>query len=204
MVANEIFRLVSLRQSEKHRDGEGSPAASEAGTEPAGRPDPRLRHKDIVARQAVVTAAQRDDRLRELKTRHAQLSGKIRDIETVQRAVMKTSMVENREAVTRALRWSNPRSPADVATAPTERLNSLIEDRLTAPQKTLYQETLAGLGRVVDFDDLVVALDVGSYIYEANQICAEIRAIEENLSQGLPTVPGATPDELRPIVPAVG
>ncbi|MHC2297251.1 hypothetical protein [Rhizobium mongolense] len=197
MVANELFRLVSLRQSKGHRNGEG-------GTEPVERRDPRLRHRDIIARHAVVAAAQRDERLKTLKTRHAQLSANIRDVEVVQRAFMKTSMVENRAAVERALRSSNPQSPRDVAARPTERLNKLIEDRLTDPQKNLYHNVMAGLGPVIDFDDVLVGLDVNLYIDEANQICSEIRAIEENLSQGLPTVPGVTPEELRPVVSAVG
>ncbi|PLC55378.1 hypothetical protein CR155_04040 [Pollutimonas nitritireducens] len=194
MVANELFRLVSLRQSNTPDDER----------EPANRPDPRLRHRDIISRQANIVAAQRDGELKDLTTRHAQLSRKIKDIETLQRVVMKTAMVENREAVSKALRASSPRSPADVATKPNEHLNRLIQDRLTAPQKALYQETLAGLGTTVDFDDLVIALDIGAYITEANHICSEIRAIEENLSQGLPTVPGAAAGEPKPVVSAVG
>lgn len=204
MVANELFRLVSLRQSKKQRSGESGSTPSEGGSHAVEGPDPRLRHKDIIARQAVVVAAQREDRLKKLKTRHSELSAKIRDVEVVQRAVVKTAMVENRAAIGRALRASKPRSPQDVAVEPTEQLNTLIEDRLTGPQKNLYHNALAGHGAIVDFDDVLVALDVGAYIEEANQVCAEIRAIEENLSQGLPTVPGATPEDLRPIVSAVG
>jgi hypothetical protein len=204
MATNDLFRLVSLRQAKKTGDGAGEPSPDGGGTPPVGRRDPRLRHREIIARQAVVAPAQRDDRLKSLKTRHAQLVTKIRDIEAIERAVKKTAMVENRQAVQHSLESKEPRSPKDVAAKPTEHLNQLIAARLTDPQKSLYQKAVTEHGSAADFDDVLAGLDLPVFVFEANQVCSEIRAIEENLSQGLPTVPGASSDELRPIVSAVG
>lgn len=202
MVTNELFRLVSLRQSKKApRDG-GSEPESEPAPPP---PDPRLRHKDLIAGQTAVATSAREHRLKELKARHAQISTQVRDLEAVQRAVMKVTMLENMQAVGVAPRTERgAATERESAARPTEHMNELIEERLTPPQKTLYRDALNRFGTAADLDDLVGALDVGNSIGEANRVCAEIRAEEENLSEGLPTVPGAAPGHARPVVAAVG
>jgi hypothetical protein len=207
MVANELFRLVSLRQPTRHGDG-NEPVDPDTGATPPPSPppprDPRLRHRDIIAAQAKSFDVGFPERLNEMRTRHAQLSRKIVDAEAVQRVVMNTAMVRFRDSSTKVLRSALPRQPAARMALPAKQLNRLVEPRLTAPQQSLYRNAIAGLGPVVDINDVLGGLSVGTFIEDANQLCAEIRATEENLADGLPTVAGATPADLRPIVAAVG
>ena len=89
MQSNDLFRLVSLRKSK--------PSDSEGET-PSAPSDPRLRHRDRIAGQSHVETSDPAKRLDSLKARHGELRRAVRDLEAVQRVVVKTAMLgEQRE-----------------------------------------------------------------------------------------------------------
>lgn len=214
MQSNDLFRLVSLRTS-KYGGREG-PAS---GTPP----DPRLRHRERIAAQSRVDVSDRVKRLENLKARHAALRRTVSDLEAVQRAIVKTAMLREQDAPATSLRASEsgvaaaerPRAAAAEAAAfpparaiiVDEAMVGTIEKRLPERQVELLKETI---GRIpnrdrFDLDDLVHGLDVSVVLDEANRVCAQIRAIEENQSGEFPTVEGGTgPDVAPPIVSSVG
>src|SRR6516225_8093640 len=79
-MANDLFRMVSLRHS-KRSQRDGAPA-----------PDPRLRYQPLLREQANISASPRETTLQQLKKRHVELSKKVAQLETVQRAVINTYM----------------------------------------------------------------------------------------------------------------
>jgi hypothetical protein len=88
MESNDLFRLVNLRRSKTDR-GEGAAAETP--------PDPRLRHRDRIAAQSRVDIFDRATQFDSLKTRHAELRRTVRDLESVQRAVVKTAMLREQK-----------------------------------------------------------------------------------------------------------
>jgi hypothetical protein len=217
MQSNELFRLVSLRAAQT-RGREGS--ASETP------PDPRLRHRDRIAAQSRVDVSDRAKRLDSLKARHAALRRTVSDLESVQRAVVKTAMFrEQDEAPAASSRQTGlgvaAAESSGIAAAATkaaafpparavtvdETMVGTIGKRLPGRQAELLMTTIARIPNRdhFDLDDLVNGLDVSAVLEEANRVCAQIRAIEENQSGEFPTVEGGTdPDVAPPIVSSVG
>lgn len=103
MQSNDLFRLVSLRKS-KPSDSEGAPAET--------RPDPRLRHRDRITAQAHVDTSARAAQLEGLKARHSELTRTVRDLEAVQRVVVKTAMLGEQKETPAATRDPAPREAA--------------------------------------------------------------------------------------------
>jgi hypothetical protein len=204
MIANELFRLVSLRQSTRPSAAEGS---SRSGATPAGgrsrRSDPRLRHRDLIANQRDVTVAERDARLAELKTAHAALSQKVRDSEAIERAVVNVTMQEAKDVSALPRTAAARRREGEMGTA-AGRLGRAVEARLSAPQKALYRDVVKSLGDRPGFGEIITNIDISPIIDLANRYCAEIRAIEDDLADGLPTVAAGSAAELRAITPTVG
>src|SRR5919106_4080186 len=87
MAFNDLFRMVSLRHSK----------ASPGESVPASAPDPRLRHRRLLEGQAATVSSPRETRLQELKGRHAELSKKVVQLESVQRAVIDAYMLERQD-----------------------------------------------------------------------------------------------------------
>jgi hypothetical protein len=220
MESNDLFRLVSLRKS-KTKGSEG-PA-------PESTPDPRLRHRDRIAAQSHVDISERAAQLDRLKGRHAELKRAVRDLESVQRAVVKTAMLGEQKETPAAARGPAAREsaaaaarsrPAPAAGAETgaftparaitvdEAMIGTIEKRLPERQAKLLKETIAKIPNSdrFDLDDLVHGLDVSNFNFldEANRICTQIRAIEESQSGEFPTVEGESDPAAPPIVSAVG
>jgi hypothetical protein len=204
MIANELFRMVSLRQSTTGRP-QASTGSTSMPTPASGRrkPDPRIRYKELISAQRDVDAAQRDLRLAELKTKHAALGQRIRDAEAIQRAVVNVTMQDAKEVSAGPRTAATKRREKEMGTA-VGRLNRSIEQRLSAPQKALYRGAVGSLGNAPGFYEVLPHFDVGWLIDEANRYCAEIRAIEEDLADGLPTVASGTVAQLRAITPAIG
>src|SRR4030095_16867821 len=106
MQSNDLFRLVSLRRS-KTNGGEGVAAETP--------PDPRLRHRDRIAAQSHVHISDRATQLDSLKARHAELRRTVRDLELVQRAVVKTAMLGQQKETPAAPHRSAGRESAGAA-----------------------------------------------------------------------------------------
>lgn len=219
MQSNDLFRLVSLRKSKTY-GGEGAPAETP--------PEPRLRHRDRIAAQSHVDISDRATQLDSLKARHAELRRAVRDLELVQRAVVKTAMLREQKETPAAPHHAAERESAAAAersrVAPAaaaeagaftparaitvdEAMIGAIQDRLPERQAKLFKETVAKIPNRdrFDLDDLVHGLDVSVFLNEANQVCTQIRSIEESLGGEFPTVEGeAEPEAAPPIVSAVG
>lgn len=202
MADNELFRLVSLRQSRP------------ADREPTPRRDPRLRHSGTIEGQAVVAPSDWSGKLRALRDRQQAVVRKIALMESVQRAVLDTSMLERMEvAAPKAPRAEGPRTarrassaasrPVTPPMADPERFIKNVRQRLGKPAADLFHSLLAGSPGVLhrDIADLGQLLDVAGLIEEANRLCSEIHALEEGGQDGLPTVAG---DTTTPVVSAVG
>jgi hypothetical protein len=87
-MANDLFRIVSLRHSK----------ASVVESVPASAPDPRLVYRPLLEGQATVVVSPREAKLKELKDSYAELSNKVVQLETVQRAVVNAYMLEREDA----------------------------------------------------------------------------------------------------------
>lgn len=221
MQSNDLFRLVSLRKSKTD---------SSEGPAPETPPDPRLRHRDRIAEQSHVETSDRATRLDTLKARHGELRRAVRDLEAVQRAVVKTAMLGEQKETPKAppapaASRGNSAAAARVQPAPAaaaaarrafaparavivdEAMVGSIQKRLPERQAKLFENVIAMLPNRdhFDLDDLVHGLDVSVFLDEANQVCTQIRAIEESVGSGFPTAEGgAEPDSAPPIVSAVG
>lgn len=212
MQPNELFRLVSLRKS-KVKIGEPPESPT---------PDPRLRHSEWIAAQARVEASKRTVRLTKLRERHQQLSQLVEDLEAIQRAVIKTAMLEAQKKGSLVAENTEPSAGSIRRSAPTatvaldegglarsliidERLSREIESSLPDRQANLFKDAIARIGTnsVVDLADIMNGLDVYTSLDEANKICGQIQAVEDELSTNLPTV-AASNEEGGPIVAAVG
>ena len=210
-MANDLFRMVSLRHSKASRDGSPTP-----------RRDPRLRYRPILKEQAksAASASPREAKLQDLKNRHAELSKKLGQLEFVQRAVINAYMSERQQEAPktnrptrRSIETHNPtsRSVVSTSTAPTVIDNrghffKRVEKRLNKADAAVFQDVLdnappATLGNI---DDLLAVFEVGVLIDDANSLCMQIRAIEESLGEELPTVPTQPISGADPIVAAVG
>jgi hypothetical protein len=213
MQSNDLFRLVALRRSKPHGDA-GAPAETP--------PDARLRHRDRIAAQSHVDISDRTTHLDSLKARHAELRGSVRDLEAVQRVVVKTAMLgeQNGPAAEPANSAAARRSrtapaaageggrhlPARAVTVD-EAMIGTIKKRLPERQAKLLKETIAKIPNreLFDLDDLIHGLDVSVLLDEANQVCTQIRALEESLGGDFPTAQGeAEAEAAPPIVSAVG
>lgn len=212
MQPNELFRLVSLRKSTVKDDGSSERPA----------PDPRLRYGEQIAAQAHVEVSKRSARLTKLRARHQQVSQLVSDLESIQRAVIKTAMLETQKKGASAAKKSESTESSTRRAAPAatpsidedglarsliidERLGREIANSLPDRQATLFKETMARVGRdgVADLSDIMNGLDVYAFLDEANKICEQVQAVEEQLSADLPTVAAGT-QEGGPIVAAVG
>lgn len=219
MPSNDLFRLVSLRGS-KPSGREGPPA-----------PDPRLRHRDLITAEANVDPDATSVRLEALKARHAELSRTVRDLEAIQRVVIKTTMLSEQEETPKAFRDSpapetsaraaRAAAPSNLAepgraerefrparaVAITEAMVSDMRKSLAERPGKVLEQTIAKIPNrdVLDLDDLLHGLEVGAFFDEANQVCTQIRAIEESLGEAFPTAPAAQGQgQTKPIVSAVG
>jgi hypothetical protein len=205
-MANDLFRMVSLRHSKpSQRDG-------------APPPDPRLRYQPLLREQANIAASPRETTLQQLKKRHAELSKKMAQLETVQRAVINTYMATLLEQP-----HPNPTPATHAPEAPSTVSRSVavtgagfpvigdggtftnaVEKRLNTADTALFQQVIGSVPgeTLVDIADVVRLFDIGVIIVDANSVCMQIQAIEQNLGEGLPTVPIQPSTE--PVVSAVG
>lgn len=211
-MANDLFRMVSLRHSKaSQRNGVAAP-----------RRDPRSRYRPILKEQAKTAGSEppREVKLRELKVRHAELSKKLVQLESVQRAVINAYMSERQQEAPktnkptrRSIETRNPTSSSVVGTSTAltvfdnrGHFFKRVEKRLSKADAAVFQDILnnappATLGNI---DDLLGVFEVGVLIYDANSVCMQIRAIEENLCEALPTVQTEPISGADPIVAAVG
>lgn len=197
MSYNELFRMVSLRQSR--------PTTSDR----SARPDPRARHAARIAAQAVVTEPPRVHVLAELKKRRAQLSETLKLRESIQRVVVDAYVTaldvpapRTADAVARRRPTAGERHGSNLEIVP---LASTIERRLGATAASVFR---SGIGTLLndthaDLSELMEVLDTGGVVAELNALCMEIHAVEV-ATTGLPTAPGTPSTASRPLVAAVG
>jgi hypothetical protein len=216
MASNELFRMVSLRQSKRSRRPD--PSASAA--------DPRLAYEPLLEAQATATASPHEVTLRRLKDRYAELSKKTAQLEKVQLALMDTYMslaqgqplpndqpVRSRRATRRAdaarssvsslVPMSDPRS---TLIGDPGGFIARVETRLHRPEAGLLRDIIGTVTaeRPWDIGEILDLVSIGGLIVEANSLCTQIRALEEAQGDGLPTVPVEASTTARPIVAAVG
>jgi len=151
MASNDLFRMVSLRHSK----------ASPRRSGPASDPDPRLRHRRLLDGQAAMVSSPRETKLQELKGRHAELSKKVVQLESVQRAVIDAYMLERQDEPI-----PGAKSVAQVAEAPIVaarpvagaagsststiiaergRFIKRVEKRLSAAGTALFRDVISGV-----------------------------------------------------------
>jgi hypothetical protein len=86
----------------------------------------------------------------------------------------------------------------------TDAISREIEGRLPDRQANVYRTTMARVhGRAADLGDALKGLDAKVFLDEANLICTQIQALEEDLSPDFPTIT-ANAEDNDPIVSAVG
>lgn len=203
MASNELFRMVSLRQS-KSSSGSG-----------AERRDPRLRHGSRLDAQKTVEATPQTVRLQDLKLRQTALLKKYAQLEALQRLVVGEYLKEvdapptgeataaragAARARTRPLAESARRTGLELRP-----LTQKIKTRLDASALEIFKE---GLGSITgdtraDISDLVNALSTADTGGELNLLCQQIHEIEATGTL-LPTVPASTGAASAPYVAAVG
>jgi hypothetical protein len=212
---NDLFRMVSLRHSK----------ASQRNGRAASRRDPRLRYRQLLEKQAKTAASSspRESKLQELKNRHAELSKKLIQIETVQRGVISAFMSEWQKEnapilrpTQRAASSHNSNNPTPLTLEAANRALTVITDgrvfvkrvekRLTEADTALFQTVInkAPPAMLGNLEDLLTLFDVQVFVHDANRLCMQIQTIEENLGEALPTVPTQPISDADPIVAAVG
>jgi hypothetical protein len=81
-----------------------------------------------------------------------------------------------------------------------------VETRLSDAGTSLFHDLVgtAAAGAHLDLSDLMAGLNVGAVLEEANDLCTQIQAIQDDSSDGLPTVPAQSASSTDPIIAAVG
>ncbi len=206
MAFNELFRMLSLRHSKVSQDE----------TERTTAPDPRLRHRDVLEAQAVAVSSPSETRSRELRIRHNELMDRVVQLESVQRAVIDAYLLEQQEESaprpepaecdTERTTSASLTSPGATSIGDRSRFIEHVEARLSESESALFRDVMgsAPAGRIDDLADMVTLLGVDRFLHEANTLCAQIQAIQENDAEGLPTVPVESISESGPLVVAVG
>jgi hypothetical protein len=206
-MTNELFRMVGLRHSK--------PSTRERP------PDPRLQYGEILAAQATIEPSPREITLQKLKDHYNELANKAAQLEIVQRAILNAYMldwqyqpipnpgpprrdVKARSATSRAVAVLDAGSPTHFHDFNFNHFSELVKLRLNEVETGLFQDVIASAPVEVlgDISDIINLFDITRFAWQANRVCAQIQAIEENLGEGLPTVepiPGTSP-----IVAAVG
>jgi hypothetical protein len=145
--------------------------------------------------------------LKELRKRHMALSKKAEDLEALQQSVVDAYMLERQsEAAPGTQPAPDVRRSARAAAAGAgTSLIKRIEARLTKSEIAALQEAVAGVPgeSLGDLADIVKVLDVGPLRTQANRLCLQIQATEEQVDDALPTVSpdGASAESL---VAAIG
>ena len=168
----------------------------------------------------MVEPSPRDAKLQDLKNRQAELSKKVRQLETVQRAVVNAYMLDQQDKplpqARSAARGAEARGAASRSEARGDTRSNTIGDRrrfiervgtrLDDAARGLFQEVIGTTPDEMqgDLADLVNRFDIGPVIIDVNSLCMEIQAIEENLGESLPTVPVEPAPTAKPVVAAVG
>lgn len=186
-----------------------------------------MRYRSILDRQRNTEAAPSTKRAADLKARFAAVAKQIEQFEKLRLTVVDAHMsllaeepVPTTSPGERASRGSRARttstrrtstSRSSMAAAPMravdpQRFLERVEARLTDKEMGVFKNAVGNaLGASVrDFSDIFSHLDVGALIFEANSLCAQIQAIEQNLGDDLPTVRPDAEASAKPIVAAVG
>src|SRR5258707_594177 len=121
--------MVSLRHSK----------ASPRRSAPASAPDPRLRHRRLLESQAATVSSPRETKLQELKARQADLSKKVGELESVQRAVIDAYMLERQDKPTPGAKPA--RQGAEVA-GDRSRFMERVESRLSEAGTALFRDVI--------------------------------------------------------------
>jgi hypothetical protein len=183
-----------------------------------------LRYRSLLKEQAANAAltSPRETKLQDLKNRHVELSKKLVQLELVQGAVIDAYMSERQKIQEAAASRPRPTRRNAETHNPTSRSVSastalavigernhfikLVEKRLNKADAAVFKDVLnnAPPATLGNLDDLLTLFDFGSFIHDANLLCMQIQAIEENLGEALPTVPTQPVSSTNPIVAAVG
>lgn len=209
MVSNELFRMVSLRQSKRSVNGDRP-------EEP--RQDPRLRHRNIIERQAKVEASPRETMLRDLKSRYADTAAKVTQLEAVQRSVFRAYTLEQKdEAAPKStglslpgLRRSAPAAAAGALTSTSSvamsgRFAENVTAQLNEPEKAIFNDAAKTFtAHPAVLGDWLNVLGTGALVVALNNLCTQINAIEESDADALPTVTPQSDPTQEAIVASVG
>jgi hypothetical protein len=215
-MANDLFRMVSLRRSKP----------SHSDTPPSSSPDSRVRYRSILDRQHSTEAVSSTKKASDLKARFVAVSKQIEQFEKLRLTAVDAHMsllaeepVPTASAAERSApasrgrtagtptRRAPPASRARVADASTrsvdpQRFLERVEARLTDKEMGVFRNAVGASVR--DVSDLLSHLDVAMLIFEANSLCAQIQAVEQNLGDDLPTVRPDAEASSKPIIAAVG
>jgi hypothetical protein len=205
-MADEVFRLLSLRRSRK----------STSDSAPS-RPDPRLRYRPLLDAQATLAPATRDRTLADLKRRYLRTVDDVARFEAVQSAVTDAYWTAALNAsaaplndVKRQARTAAAPTPTADAPAPivvnNDRFLRDVEQRLGEKHAATFRNVVASVPRDTLDNVAVISglFEIGGLLDQGNRLCSEIQAIEEDLGDGLPTVSGDAVPVTRPIVAALG
>jgi len=200
MAFNELFRLISLRQTKASTENDFA------------HTDRRIRHSSAIRDQLMVRPPPRETLLGDLRKRQAELSERCGHFEAIQRLAMRMHLADSPTPPSITMRLtadaqntsvvSSAAAPSNVidTSALSDRVNQRLGGSALAALKT-------GIGSLandthMDTSDLLTALDPGPLYGELNRICTQIHALDVPGIQ-LPTVQN-TEQSTMPAVTAIG
>jgi hypothetical protein len=201
MAFNELFRLVSLRQTK---------ASTENGV---AHTDRRVQHSSWIRDQLAVRPPPRDTLLADLRKRQAELSARCEHFEAIQRVAMRMHLADSSappsvstRVATEARKTSVPLAsavpPSNVID--TAALSDRVKQRLGSSALEALKTGMGALASETHIEpsDLLVALDTGPLYGELNHVCAQIHELDVP-GIGLPTI-GSVEHNNTPLVAAIG
>lgn len=163
------------------------------------------RHNSELKKQSMVGLPRLNILKAEKRRRWENILSDIRQIEAIRSQVFKeyfawTKQTTPRETVglTRSLRLQRKML--------NEQFFSGLKTRLDENQKAHLQKLIAHrpAGSPVDVDDLITDLDTKILTSEANDLCQEIQALEEQDQNELPVAPSPPQDAQQPMIRGIG
>jgi hypothetical protein len=165
----------------------------------------------ILDHQSSIEAAPSTKKIRDLKSRFAAVSKQIEQFEQMRLVVVNAYMSQQEEEpvpTTSMDRRELPAGRSGLAERPStigansQRFLERVEARLTDRERGVFRNAVGTSVR--DLSDILSHLDVGLLITEANSLCVQIQATEQNVGDDLPTVAPDAEANSKPIVAAVG
>jgi hypothetical protein len=169
--------------------------------------DLRARHIPLLKNLAQVNVSDMKSNILQKQQRWRKLVSEIAEVEAIRSQAFKEFSKWNTKEAADVGRVAEPRERTRLlASRLDERFFGGLANRLNERQRTILSKVIERRppGSAVDLDDLIGDLDTKVLTADANEVCHEIRALEEQEQNRLPVASHQPQDNLQPFIKGIG